>query len=162
MKISTKTGDKGYTSNLSGDRILKSSIEIELVGEIDELQAFLGNCKVLLKKGELFDFVDTIQENLYILMAIVSAKGKEMDLCCTIEASLKKMESIIEDYEKEIGEITEFIKPGESAISTSFHIARAVCRRCERTLIVAKLDRPVLYKYINRLSDLLFVLAVGE
>ena len=162
MKITTKTGDNGMTSNLFGERISKNSLEIEFVGEIDELQAFLGSCKVLLGEGKKFSLIDSVQDDLYMIMALVSSKGQDLSQIEVLEKSLIRMESVIAEKELKIGKLKEFIKPGKDALSTSFHIARTVCRRCERVVAGTDLDfdGAIVLKYLNRLSDLLFVLAV--
>lgn len=163
-KIYTKTGDKGQTSLLGGKRISKSCLEMEAIGEVDELNAFLG---VLIEEVE-DDFkvekkkLINIQHCLFVVganLASVQAKIKTVPKLKSLE--IKKLEKWIDKMDSELPKLTNFILPsGKEGATYSFY-ARAICRRAERRVIDLsskyKLDQNIT-KYLNRLSDLLFVL----
>jgi len=167
MKISTKTGDKGNTSLYNGRRGRKSDLVFEVLGDIDELNSVLGLCKVEFKKTAediYVDLIETIQDDLYRIMAII---GNDMSVPGKIREVDRKetlyIEQYIEKLEEELGDIKQFSSPGENKISASIHLARAVGRRAERSLIAYNDDEmevpEYILMYINRLSDLLFLLA---
>lgn len=171
MKITTKTGDKGETSLLGGRRVSKSCGIIELIGELDELQAVIGWCKVEAglssRKVSPVKLFDKIQNDLYRMMSIV---GFEMKCPKNIqpigEEDVEFLENEIAKYEQAVGNLNKFVRPGSSEISARLHIARTVCRRVERRAVgmmngildEAQVAGEIL-KYLNRLSDLLFVMA---
>ena len=164
MKIYTKTGDNGDTSLLGGQRIPKSSYRINAYGTVDELNAHLGVIRALKPPTEVESILEQLQNRLFILGA---------DLAAPLNTAATKIERIeqvhIHDLEKTIDRIDaklnplqSFILPGGQLISAQLHVARTVCRRAER--IVDSLGRkedigkfPLIY--LNRIADLLFVLA---
>ena len=164
-KIYTKTGDKGETSLLGGKRVMKSCLEMEAIGEVDELNAFLG---VLIEEIE-DDFrveknkLINIQSCLFVVgsnLAAVQSNIKNVPKLKSVE--IKKLENWIDKMESELPKLTNFILPnGKEGATYSFYV-RAICRRAERQVIGLsqkyEID-PNIMKYLNRLSDLLFVLA---
>ncbi|MBD3360200.1 cob(I)yrinic acid a,c-diamide adenosyltransferase [Candidatus Peregrinibacteria bacterium] len=177
MKISTKTGDKGNTNLPSGDRVSKGTNIVKFLGELDELQSFLGWCRFVVgvEDGkEACKIVDRVQEDLFRMMSIAGADMKTLETVDEIsDKDVKFLEKEIEKYEKFVGDRKEFVKPGKTEAGSRFHIARAVCRRAERYAVryfeslkngknqqsgkIVQSD--FLLKYLNRLSDLLFLLA---
>ncbi len=146
MKISTKTGDKGDSGLFDGKRLRKSAPIFAALGDLDELNSFLGWAR----NGEN-PLIEKIQRDIYRIMSIV---GFEMKVPKNIDAlSEKDVQFLEEEIEKIEGDLREFVLPG-----SKFDIARCVCRRAERSFVGAGLEGDCL-KYLNRLSDLLFLLA---
>jgi cob(I)alamin adenosyltransferase len=164
MKIYTKTGDSGDTSLFGGRRVPKSSSRIEAYGTVDELNAHLGSISALKPDIKVDEILDQIQNHLFALGA---------DLATPIEISspkiqriksddIQKIEAIIDQLDAQLEPLDTFIFPGGSPASAQLHIARTICRRAER--LVDALGRKedigkFLLIYLNRLADLLFVLA---
>ncbi len=164
MKITTKTGDKGETSLFGGKCVRKNSPYIEFVGELDELQSLIGWARVA-SVGHGFsagvEILNKVQDDLYTMMAIV---GFEMKAPKGMEGfgpeELKFLESEIEGRQELVAELKEFIRPGQCEAAARLHVVRAVCRRAERGLVRAELEGGAeILRYLNRLSDLLFILA---
>ncbi len=158
MPIYTKKGDKGETGTLEGKRISKDSLQIEILGTIDEANSFLGLSTSFLEEKYLVNKITQVQKTLFKLGSIVAGT----------KGSISK--SIVAKYEKEIDEWTEgmpklsnFIFPGGCPSAASLYTARTVVRRLERLLVHAKnleikiSDSTLIF--INRLSDYLFTLA---
>ncbi len=167
MKITTKTGDKGETSLFGGRRVSKASSFIELVGELDELQALVGWCRVSMK-GEDSLAMDKVQDDLYRMMSVVGFEFKcPSNIKMIDESDVEFLEREMGKYEEEMDKVKEFVRPGGSELATRLHIARTVCRRVERGLVEmsgamndeGKEVAGTILKYLNRLSDFLFVLA---
>jgi cob(I)alamin adenosyltransferase len=170
MKITTKTGDKGETSLFSGRRVSKGDALIDLLGEMDELQCFIGWCGVVAdneNRGDICLILERVQDDLFKMMAFL---GNDMKWS---KGNAEFLEEKICEFEKKIEKFGKgaegFSRPGSSEINSRFHIARCVCRRVERKIVkfkdcakAADLSvLPVFIKYLNRLSDLLFALAVS-
>lgn len=165
MKIYTKTGDSGITSLLGGKRVRKSCIEIDAIGEVDELNSFLGVLVSLLpietyktQKEQLL----RIQHQLFNVGGMIAAT--QTDLVEVPKLTLEHVEDLekwIDSLQEMIPLLTQFILPGGNRISAVCHHARAVCRRTERRLVELKagfdMDNQPLF-FLNRLSDYLFVL----
>lgn len=164
MKITTKTGDKGETSLFGGRRVSKASDFIELVGQLDELQAYVGWCRCGLTDGGL---LSRIQDDLYRMMSVV---GFEMKCPANIkpigEEDVGFLEKYVEKMQVTVGDLSKFIRPGGNEAAARLHIARTVCRRVEREFVRAlgkggsegAVSGEIL-KYLNRLSDVLFIMA---
>lgn len=165
MKIYTKTGDAGKTSLYSGDRIYKHLPEISSVGNIDELQSYIG----LVKTGEIKNsdkkILTEIQQDLYQVMGYIS--GAKVDILL-FENKINLFEQIIDDTLSKQSKNNSFILPGANEISAKIHILRTVCRRAEREIIKLFFEKKtidtnhskLMISYFNRLSDLFYVLAV--
>lgn len=166
MKISTKTGDKGETSLFGGRRVSKSSPVMGVLGELDELHSFLGWCKFGPEKerrAEVEGVLVRMQDDIYRMMAII---GFEMKVPGNIEAISESdvlfLEETMSKYEEIVGGLDKFVRPGGTEAAARFHIARTVCRRAERNVVAFNEGADVkipeeICKYLNRLSDLLFV-----
>ncbi len=169
MKIYTKTGDKGDTALVGGERVPKDDLRIEAYGTIDELNATIGQALSHLSLSETALSADLIkiQHHLFDLGSELASLSDRKSRAKTNipQASAKKvgwLEKQIDQYTKELPPITYFILPGGSVAASSLHISRTVCRRAERQIINLSGERPInpeLIKYINRLSDFLFTVA---
>jgi len=160
-KIYTRTGDKGSTSLIGGERVPKSHLRIECYGTLDELNAFIGRLKILCKA----EILGNIQKTLFDIGAIIATpSGKEWSNMPTInEIHIKELEDEIDKMNSGLEPLKNFTIPGKNEINAEAHICRTVCRRAERILCHAKengidISDSVMI-YINRLSDYFFVLS---
>ena len=163
MKIYTRTGDDGTTGLFGGPRVAKDDLRIAAYGTIDELNAFLGLCRVNGLPRELDDEVFRIQHELFSLGAeLASPDAQSSGTALLEEWSVSRLERRIDQFERDLAPLKTFILPGGCAASAALHAARCVCRRAERELVSLAKSAPVratLLKYVNRVSDLLFVFA---
>lgn len=167
MKIYTKTGDTGETGLFGGERVSKASARVEAYGEIDELNSVLGVVRThtLGKDGpDGFDaLLAAIQSRLFDVGAeLANAKGKSLGIPLVEDEDVLAMERAIDRAEEEVEPQKTFVLPGGTRLAAELHVARCVCRRAERRLVSLAGEtevRPVLVRYVNRLSDLLFTLA---
>jgi len=164
MKIYTKTGDKGTTSLLGGTRVPKHHLRIEAYGTVDELNSVMGMLRELNEDGNSEKTIEEIQDRLFtvgsnLAMDPTKKAAKIPDLkeddCVLLEKEIDRMNESLPD-------LKSFILPGGGMLSSWGHLARCVCRRAER--LVSQLSEteevdPMVLKYLNRLSDYLFVLA---
>ena len=165
MKIYTRTGDDGTTGLFGGARVAKNDDRVEAYGCIDELNSAIGvvRCE---KLDELTERVlEALQNELFVLGAEVACvAGKESNLGTHLltQAAVTRLEGWIDEADRELAPLKVFIVPGGCRASAGLHVARTVARRAERALIGASNQAPVrseLVMYLNRVSDLLFVLA---
>ena len=164
MKIYTRTGDTGQTSLFDKTRVSKADSRVDAYGEVDELNAWLGFVRAAGLEDDLDGPIVRIQRDLFALGAQLADPRDKIAERVT-KASLgdedvARLEALIDWLETELPPLTRFILPGGSPVGAALHLARTVCRRAERRIIA--LDPPVdsvLVRYVNRLSDLLFVLA---
>ncbi len=159
MPIYTKTGDKGETSLFGGKRVLKCEELVDVYGSIDELNSWVGYIASELDAPDIQQFLETIQSDLFTIGSTLA--GWKGDLRA-IEPRIAEMESRIDFMEKELPPIRNFILPGGSPLGATTHITRAICRRVERQTVALAQKQPVdpiILKYLNRLSDLFFMLA---
>ncbi|UJP64771.1 cob(I)yrinic acid a,c-diamide adenosyltransferase [Mongoliitalea daihaiensis] len=163
MKIYTKTGDQGTTSLLGGRRVMKSDLRIESYGTVDELNSYIGLLRDQEVNKDREAVLKEIQDRLFTIGATLATEpGKENvkrpDL---LEEDLFLLEKEIDTMEEGLPMLKNFILPGGHQIVSFCHIARTVCRRTERCVIslmeVEHVDE-LIVKYLNRLSDYLFVL----
>lgn len=165
MKIYTKTGDAGETSLLGGHRVAKDAPRIAAYGEVDELGAVLGVARTL--GGPLSDLLRDVQTDLFALGAqladpdgSVATRSPKTRLA---GAQVELLERAIDAHEADLPPLRTFILPGGSPLGAQLHLARTVCRRAERAVVAlgraGEAVPPVALTYLNRLSDLLFVLA---
>jgi cob(I)alamin adenosyltransferase len=163
MKIYTRTGDEGETGLFGGGRVLKCDPRLATCGALDELNALLGWCKATGLPGEIDSLVGQLQQDIFALGAeLASPHAKSVAAGFVSEADVSELERRIDQFEARLPELRAFILPGGSPAAAGLHVARAVCRRAERDLVAlaqAAPVRPVVLSYVNRLSDLLFVLA---
>jgi len=162
-KIYTKGGDKGKTSLGDGERIFKDHIRIDAIGDVDESNAFIGYASQH-SKGEVRELLQKIQNNLFDLGADLCIKDSESTnnkLKVTSDQVLF-LENTIDHYNQSLPSLTSFVLPGGTNLATALHLARTVVRRAERRVVSLSQQEkinPETIKYLNRLSDLLFVLA---
>ena len=161
-KIYTKGGDKGYTSLVGGKRVKKSSYFIEAIGNVDELNAFLGYTINYLKSDKK-KIIQNIQNDLFDMGAdLATPFSKKKNTIRLSNSQTAYLEKAIDKINAKLKPLTSFILPGGDKISSLYHLARTICRRCEISIVQlsekVKINTEIL-KYINRLSDLLFVLA---
>lgn len=163
MKIYTKTGDDGKTSLFGGARVSKSSARVSTYGDVDELNSVIGWCRIV-PLGEPFDSVlARMQSCLFDVGAELSnASGKDLGIALVGEEEIAELERTIDAAELELTPLRTFVLPGGSEGAARFHVARTVARRTERSIVALAAEeelRPEIVHYVNRLSDLCFVLA---
>lgn len=159
MKIYTKTGDDGTTSLLGGKRVSKSSSRICALGELDELNAWLGVLKTIpttLRQAQ--GDITQIQNDIYLICAEI-ADARQVKKQLISGKNVKTLEKYIDELEKKLPPLKKFTIPGKDVFSAHAHLARTVCRRAERTVVALKPKNANIIPYLNRLSDLLFMLA---
>ncbi len=164
MKIYTRTGDAGSTGLFGGPRVPKDDDRIEAYGTVDELNAAIGMARSVGQTGVLDSQLSEIQCELFSIgaeLATPDPEGHQMRIITT--AHIEKLESWIDEHEKELPELKHFILPAGDSGSTGLHLARAICRRAERRVVTLSHGDGTavaanLVIYLNRLSDLLFVM----
>lgn len=168
MKIYTRTGDAGETGLFGGARVGKDDPRVEAYGTVDELNSCLGVIRALGASSETDESLLQIQSDLFTLGAeLACAPGKEDKLRMTVlgEPDIARLEGWIDRSEAPLEPLKNFVLPGGSTCAAELHRARTVCRRAERCTLTASRTSPVrseVIVYLNRLSDLLFVLARYE
>lgn len=155
-KITTRTGDRGETGLGDGSRVAKSSPRVQALGDIDELNSAIGLIVAEEPPAEIAEALNEIQHDLFDLGGEVSIPGHTM----LGEAQVERLEARIEAWNAELAPLREFILPGGTRAAAAAHLARTICRRAERSLVhlneKEKVNAPAL-RYLNRLSDLLFI-----
>ena len=164
MAIYTKTGDKGMTSLIGGTKVPKSHLRIEAYGTVDELNSYIGLCRDLLTDDDARKVLQEVQDRLFTIgsaLACDPVKEPKMQLPDLHEHDVSLLEKEIDRMNEAIPPMKNFILPGGHPTLSHLHIARCVCRRAERCCVRldAELAEPLIIKYINRLSDYLFVLS---
>jgi cob(I)alamin adenosyltransferase len=164
FKIYTKTGDKGETSLIGGTRVPKYHIRIEAYGTIDELNSFIGLIRDQNIEPHYRDILLQIQENLFIAESVLAydPEAGSRKLPCLREQDITILEEEMDRMNEKLPDLHNFILPGGHTTVSYAHVARCVCRRAERIIIELSEKNPipeVIIRYINRLSDYLFVLA---
>lgn len=164
MKIYTKTGDDGTTALFDGSRVRKDNERVDLYGDIDELNGILGLAHSFIINADLRKALQQVQKDLFALGAKLANPNekKQKEKADFDENKVIWLENNIDEMEKALNPMKSFILPGGSSSSSCLHFARCVCRRGERKLVhfATKEDVDDLYiKYLNRLSDYLFVAA---
>jgi cob(I)alamin adenosyltransferase len=165
MKIYTKTGDAGETGLFGGARVSKASLRVEAYGEVDELNSAVGWARVAVSDPDLDALLNQIQNDLFEVGAELGStddRKKKSAMPLIAEPQVETLERAIDQHEEGPPALTSFVLPGGSEGAARFHLARCVCRRAERSLVALGAEenlRGELFRYVNRLSDLLFVLA---
>jgi cob(I)alamin adenosyltransferase len=158
-KIYTRTGDDGSTGLGSGERVPKESLRVEAYGTVDELNSALG--ALLATPGvpaEVVQALAGIQHQLFDLGGELSVPGRDV----LDDAAVSALEQLLDGFNENLPPLKDFILPGGNAPAAACHVARAICRRAERrTWALARAEQvnPASLRYLNRLSDLLFVIA---
>lgn len=164
MKIYTKTGDKGDTSLFGGQRVPKDALRIEAYGTVDELNSVLGIVRADGADAEIDDLIERIQNELFVLGAdLATPRSANPKHIKRIEAKhAHHLEKTIDRLEAAVKPLRTFILPGGSRSAARLHFARTVCRRAERAVVRLSRNEDIgdaITIYLNRLSDLLFVMA---
>lgn len=174
MRIYTRTGDSGQTGLFGGERVFKDDLRVEAYGGVDELNAALGVAIALQSDSELDALLLSIQHDLFALgsdLATPEGEGLQkgrVSIQRVSPSASSRLEAEIDRYEETLPPLTRFILPGGTPLSAQLHFARTVCRRAERACVTLgrseeQASRPAINPnillYLNRLSDLLFVLA---
>ena len=168
-KVYTKSGDKGQTYLVGGKKIAKDDIRICSYGEIDELNAYIGGCRQLIVEKsdnsefkKLSNILYRIQNELFNLGNMLATLDEDIKkgMPRIEDSHIKKMENEIDYFNENLPDLKSFVLPGGSQLNIWFHISRTLCRRCERTVVSLSQKESVdgiIVKYLNRLSDGLFV-----
>jgi cob(I)alamin adenosyltransferase len=166
MKIYTKTGDKGTTSLIGGTKVPKSHLRIEAYGTVDELNSYIGLCKDLLTDAQGQKVLLEVQDRLFTIgssLACDPIKEPKMRIPDLIETDVELLEKEMDRMNESIAPMKNFILPGGHTTLSHLHIARCICRRAERCCVRLELEslevEEIIIKYLNRLSDYLFVLS---
>jgi cob(I)alamin adenosyltransferase len=166
LKIYTKTGDKGNTSLIGGTKVPKSHLRIEAYGTVDELNSYTGLCKDLLADKHGKNMLQEIQDRLFTVgssLACDPEKEPKMKIPDLHETDVTLLEKEIDHMNDLLPPMKNFILPGGHPTVSHLHIARCICRRAERCCVRLEIEKEevesIVIKYLNRLSDYLFVLA---
>lgn len=163
-KIYTKTGDKGQTSLIGGTRLPKHHVRIEAYGTVDELNSHIGLLRDVIEDKNVFDLLISIQDRLFTIGSQLAAdpEKNKMQLPVVYEEDVVVLEKAIDDMNTQVPEMKSFVLPGGHVHVSYCHIARCVCRRAERSVLRLAENETVNelhIKYLNRLSDYLFMLS---
>jgi cob(I)alamin adenosyltransferase len=165
MKIYTKTGDSGETSLFDNTRVSKADARVDAYGEVDEVNACLGAARAAGVDDEISALIESLQKDLFALGARLadpsSRIAPRVEKAAITDATVQRLEQAIDRLEETLPPLRRFILPGGSSGGALLHLARTVCRRAERRVIAlgAGAVDPMIIVYLNRLSDLLFVMA---
>ena len=166
MKIYTRTGDAGGTAFFGGTRVSKADPRVAAYGDVDELNACLGAVRAQSElSGDIAGMLEQLQKDLFAIGARLADPAEKIaervTKAAVTEADIQRLEDWIDRLEAELPPLRRFILPGGNRAGALLHLARTVCRRAERTIVGLGTDRveAQLLAYINRLSDLLFVIA---
>ena len=166
MKIYTKTGDKGTTSLIGGTKVSKAHLRIEAYGTVDELNSYIGLCKDLLTDKNSNTVLQEVQDRLFTIgsaLACDPEKETKMKIPDLKEEDILLLEKEIDKMNETLPPMKSFILPGGHPTVSHIHISRCICRRAERCCVRLEAEQnevePIIIKYLNRLSDYLFVLA---
>lgn len=160
-RVYTRTGDKGTTGLVDGSRVSKADLRVDAYGDVDELNSLIGLIRVKLLDEEIDEVLEIIQNNLFTLGADL-ASPMAINVPRIEQTPIDKLESWADLYLENLPPLKEFILPGGSEAGALMHLARTVSRRAERRVVgLSEREQinPLTVTYLNRLSDLLFVLA---
>jgi cob(I)alamin adenosyltransferase len=159
MKIYTKFGDAGNTTLLGGTVVSKDELAVGAYGSVDEFNAFLGTVLSFSEMEEITESLKRIQSDLFIIGAELASKGNHKTIS---PMRISELEAEIDKLAAELPPLNNFILPGGSKTASLIHLARTVCRRAEREVVaLSKKEKvnPITITYLNRVGDLLFMLA---
>jgi cob(I)alamin adenosyltransferase len=166
MKIYTKTGDAGKTSLIGGTKVLKSDLRIEAYGTVDELNSYIGVVSDHCTDEQAKNILKEIQDRLFTIgseLACDPQKNAKVPIPDLHESDIELLEKEMDKMDSELPVMKNFILPGGMKVVSFMHVARCVCRRAERRCVDLKEHdgalEPLIIKYLNRLSDYLFMLS---
>lgn len=165
MKIYTRTGDAGETALFDGRRVPKSDLRVEAYGEVDELNALVGQALAEPLDDDLAAMLREVQRDLFALGGRLADPSRRIadrvQKAVIADADVARLEGWIDTLERELPPLRHFILPGGSRAAALLHVCRTACRRAERRAVQlgAEAVEPAVLAYLNRLSDFLFVLA---
>ncbi|RYG41725.1 MAG: cob(I)yrinic acid a,c-diamide adenosyltransferase [Chitinophagaceae bacterium] len=166
FKIYTKTGDSGSTSLIGGTKISKADLRIEAYGTVDELNSYIGLCGDLITNERSKKTIQEIQDRLFTIgssLAVDPAKESKLRIPDLHESDIEFLEQEIDMMDNALPTMKHFILPGGHITVSNIHITRCVCRRAERLCVrlveFSHENYALIIKYLNRLSDYLFMLA---
>jgi cob(I)alamin adenosyltransferase len=166
FKIYTKTGDSGSTSLIGGTKVSKADLRIEAYGTVDELNSFIGLCLDLITNKHAKIILREIQDRLFTIgstLAVDPGKQSKLMIPDLHESDISALEQEIDLMNEALPSMKHFILPGGHVTVSNIHITRCVCRRAERLCVrlteATQDNYPLIIKYLNRLSDYLFMLA---
>jgi cob(I)alamin adenosyltransferase len=165
LKIYTKTGDQGQTGLFGGARVSKADARVDAYGEVDELNSALGLVRSHCVDPRTAALLHELQSELFTLgaeLACVPGKSIDVGVALLTDGEIERIEHTIDELEADLPALKSFVLPGGSVEASFLHVARTTCRRAERSLVALAGLEPVrseLLRYVNRLSDLLFVMA---
>lgn len=159
MPIYTKTGDTGSTSLFGGKRVLKCEELVDVYGSIDELNSWIGLVASVIDTRDVSEFLAGIQSDLFTIGSHLAGWDASLS---HLPKRVEEMEARIDVLDDTLPKLTNFILPGGTTLAAQIHLARAVCRRVERQTVALGQKQtidPRIFMYLNRLSDLLFMLS---
>ena len=164
MKIYTRKGDEGQTSLIGGTRVSKAHMRIDAYGTVDELDSYIGWLRDLSGQAVSAGVLIEIQDRLFTIGSLLASDpvSSKMKLPELKESDVIFLEEEMDRLDKDLPEMKSFILPGGHQASSCAHVARCVCRRAERSVVLLSENDtvdPLVIKYLNRLSDYLFVLS---
>lgn len=169
MKVYTRRGDRGETDLFGGARVGKDSERIDACGAVDELNAFVGAAAAASEHDDVHTLLVRVQSALFDIGGTLAAPDAghrdKAGVPCVVDADVVALEAAIDRLDGELEALAHFVLPGGTPAAAAFHVARTVCRRAERRVVALSRAEAVdeaLLRYLNRLSDLLFVLARAE
>jgi cob(I)alamin adenosyltransferase len=166
-KIYTRTGDEGNTGIFGGGRVPKDNPRVEAYGEVDELNACIGMARAIDPLPRIDEILAPVQRDLFSIGALLATPDREkmreqLEKARLDQARIAELEYAIDQCDSELEPLRAFVLPGGTAKAAALHVARTVCRRAERRVVaLARLEElpPLVVIYLNRLADLLFMLA---
>jgi cob(I)alamin adenosyltransferase len=166
MKIYTRTGDSGGTALFGGTRVSKADPRVAAYGDVDELNACLGAVRAQSElAGDIAGLLEQLQKDLFAIGARLADPAtkiaERVTKVAVADADIQRLEDWIDRFEAELPPLRRFILPGGNRAGALLHLSRTVCRRAERSIVALGADEveALVLAYVNRLSDLLFVLA---
>lgn len=162
MQVYTRTGDKGETSLYDGTRVRKDSVRVESYGTVDELNSNIGLAMRKITNEDILDKLYKIQKKLFFVAGELATSEEGKFKNGVTDEDIKAMESWVDSYLEKMEKVDAFIIPGSSDASAQLHVARTVCRRAERRILALAREsevRPTVIKFVNRLSDTIYVFA---
>lgn len=162
----TRSGDAGTTALFGGKRVPKDHPRVEAYGAVDELNSSIGVALASMRRGKIATSLQSIQNELFNIGSVLASEGGKAaafaDLFSDADAKIAALEALTDEYDAKLPPLRTFILPGGSQAGAMLHLSRTICRRAERLVVTLSRKEkvnPAVGAYLNRLSDLLFVLA---